>query len=69
MTNLIAKKRLTYAGKPYAVGAQFLASAEDARILTFAGVASLAEPEAPATPVAEARVKRQYRRRDMRADA
>jgi hypothetical protein len=69
MLNLIAKKRLTYAGKPYAVGDPFSASAADARILTVTGLASLAEAEAPPALVAEARTKRQYRRRDMRADA
>jgi hypothetical protein len=64
MIELIAKKRLPYAGKVYPAGAAFSASAKDARILTLAGIASPAEPEATVT-----RPRRQYRRRDMRAEA
>jgi hypothetical protein len=66
MTPLIAKKRLTYAGKRYSIGDPFSASAGDARILTVTGLASFAEPEAPPTVT---KPRRQYRRRDMRAEA
>jgi hypothetical protein len=64
MIELIAAKRLSYAGKVYSAGAVFSASAADARILTLTGFASLAEPEATVT-----KPRRQYRRRDMRAEA
>ena len=64
MIELIAKRRLPYAGKVYEAGAAFSAGAADARILALAGLASLAESEASVT-----KPRRQYRRRDMRAEA
>lgn len=61
MQELIAKKRLDYAGKRYAIGAHFAATAEDARILTLVGLAAPVNAEPPE--------RRRYRRRDMRAQA
>jgi hypothetical protein len=66
MTPLIAKKRLNYAGKQYAVGDPFSASVADARILVLSGIASAWLSEEPPTVT---KPRRQYRRRDMRAEA
>ena len=63
MKQLIAKKRLSYAGKSIASGAQFAATDGDARILTVIGFAVEQEvlPDVPK--------RRSYKRRDMRAEA
>jgi hypothetical protein len=62
MTQLIANKRLDYAGKSLAAGERFEATAGDARTLTVTGLATLAEPEAQPA-------RRRYKRRDMQAEA
>lgn len=62
MARLIAKKPCYYAGRTHPVGEVFEAIEGHARLLVLAGAAERQEPEAP-------RQRRQYRRRDMQAEA
>lgn len=70
MTKLIAEKAVFYAGRTRRKGEVFEATRPHAALLLKTRqVRAHAEPEAvPAEPVA-ARPRRQYRRRDMRAEA
>lgn len=67
---LVALESIAYAGKRHAVGAKFLASAKDAKLLAAIGKATAApvvvEPP-KAKDVAAETPKRPYRRRDMTA--
>ena len=67
MTELIAKCLVFYAGRTRRKGERFNATERHAAMLVQAGRATLAEPaEIAPEPV---RTRRQYRRRDIRAEA
>jgi hypothetical protein len=78
MKTLIAKRDLFYANRTYVKGQEFRAANQHASTLIACGMADEApaqetrsstpppEPEPPAAP--EPAARRQYRRRDMRAE-
>ena len=67
MTDLIAKAPFFYGGRTRRKGDRFTATERHAAALIHAGRATRAEPDEPESqPV---RARRQYRRRDLRAEA